>query len=1229
MNTASDKTSNNGNFTIPNKSFYENSLAHKKYYLINNIVGWLAFIGSAIVYLLTIEPTASFWDCGEFISSTYKLEVGHPPGAPFFMLTGKLFTLFAGDPTNVAKTINAMSALLSAATILFLFWTITHLAKRLIAPDDRKMNFSQLIVIMGCGLVGSMTYTFTDTFWFSAVEGEVYAYSSMLTALVFWLILKWENKANEKGADKWLILIAYIIGLSIGVHLLNLLCIPAIVLVYYFKKHNAPNAKGTVLALIGSFILVGVLLFGVIPGFAKVGGWIELFFVNGLGFGYNIGILFYFAILLASIIWGLYATVKNPENLGNAKIAFLIAMILSGVVFIGESGWIWLILFAAVIWYIFFYKGTTARLINTTLLCLLMILVGYSSFALIPIRSMANPPMDQNSPENVFTLASYLNRDQYGDTPLLYGKTFASQEQRNPLTGEPIQVDTKTSWDEVVKTNPGQPDEYVISKESPVYKYDNTMLFPRMYSTEPRHLNGFTQWAGVEDFSKKPTFFQNLQYFLTYQIDHMYFRYFMWNFSGRQNDIQGNGEASNGNWITGFKWFDEHVLGRGPQTDLPPQIAENKGHNVYYALPFILGVLGIIYQLYKKRQGEQQFLVIFMLFFMTGLATILYLNQQPQEPRERDYSHVGSFYAYAIWLGLGVAFLWSLFKRWVNEKWVAIVVSIICLWVPIQMALQNWDDHDRSHRFTMRDFGQNYLVGLPENAIIFTMGDNDTFPLWYAQEVENFRTDVRVCNLMYLQTDWYIDQMRQQAYDSKPLPIDWTSDRYAGLKGYYAHIMPPSKLKEQINNAVGDTSINYDNYFDTKAFTDTMALDQATTIMRTKDNYLPKNPYGIESGVILPSAYFNAPINKDSVDWQSLGVDSADEFGIDLKNKNVIYRSDIMVMDMLNNINKDNWDRPIYYAMTIGEPPLNLEGKSKMEGITYRITPSEVKDEDRVNLDITFDNVMNKYKWGGANDPRVYMDENNQRLARSFRYVFRELIDGLLAAGDSERALQALDKSSEVLPGSTLPRGTESISFVANYYDLGEKDKAEQIAKEILHQTDGYLQWASRMNPNQMLGETRIIREKLGTQLMVLSLLEDNDSELFYEYNPKTNAYMSVFLQNEVPFDNRNHPVVMSLNIAENNFLKNLAKNDSADIEDIANMAIAKDASFMNLASVYGMVLSIDKNAESMFKFPEVTDLYILSVDDDKLNKEQLEHKKDIQSQLKELKEEKRTSKIN
>ncbi len=1136
----------------------------KRYNLINNIFGWLSFAIAAIVYLMTVEPTASFWDCGEFITSAYKLEVGHPPGAPFFMLTGKFFSLFASDPTQVAIMVNRMSALLSALTILFLFWTITHLARKLIYTNSEKeMSLGQLIIIIGSGLVGALTYTFTDTFWFSAVEGEVYAYSSMFTALVFWLILKWENRANQPGSDKWLVLIAYTMGLSIGVHLLNLLCIPAIGLVYYFKKAKVINVKGTLIALGISVFLIVVLMYGIIPGFTKVGGWFEMLFVNSFGFSYNSGALTYILLMAITIAWGLYETLSAKGSMQRAKIAFVICMALSGVTFIGDSVLLWLVLLGGLIAFLVMSKQITFRFLNTSILCLMVILVGYSSFALIPIRSVANTPMDQNSPENVFTLASYLNREQYGDRPLFYGKTYASTEERDSSTGRITPVSEKQSYDKVVKKSPDQKDEYVVTGTIPTYGYTNTMLAPRMYSTENRHLLGYQIWAGVKDTSVAPTMFENLKFFFDYQLNFMYFRYFMWNFSGRQNDVQSVGNIADGNWITGISFIDE-LLGRGPQDNLPPSITENKGHNKYYMLPLILGILGIAFQLTRKKEGEQQFLVTFMLFFMTGIAIIIYLNQQPFEPRERDYAYAGSFYAFCIWIGFGVAFIWQLLKKWLPETPAAAIATVAALAIPIQMGSQNWDDHDRSGRYVMRDFGQNYLVGCEPNSILFSMGDNDTFPLWYAQEVEGFRTDVRVCNLSYLQTDWYVDQMRRQAYDSSPLPIEWDEDRYQGSKGQSAYVLSKQDIENVINREFKNSNenmlsrINYSDYYDTKAYKDTMMLDDVLNILKTKDNYTPLNPFGIDKGVIIPASVFKMPIDESQVDWAALGSKPSSQFTFDLgSNKGGLYRQEMMILDMLNNINKDGWKRPIYYAVTIGEPPLRLNSQSVYEGITQRILPGEV-DSTGVNTEAMFDNMVNKYKWGGIENPKVYLDENSLRMCRSFRLMFGELVQALITQGKTDKALTALDKCIEAIPGNTVPRGIESVAFVDAYYQLGHPEKAQKVIDEIFHRIDGSLQWYASMKIGDMRSCSTDIREFMSIKLQILDTYQRFDREKYNALSERIMNETELFLNNGVSFADRSHPLDYLMKITMRGYMfeedSSIRKSEGALMERIGGM---------------------------------------------------------------------------
>ena len=759
----------------------------KQYKTVNNLVGWLTFIIAATVYCMTIEPTASFWDCPEFITTGYKLEVGHPPGAPFFMLTANLFSQFASDATTVAKMVNYMSALMSGACILFLFWSITHLVRKLIIKDENNITTGQLITIMGSGLVGALVYTFSDTFWFSAVEGEVYAYSSLFTAVVFWLILKWEDVADQPHSDRWIILIAYLTGLSIGVHLLNLLCLPAIVLVYYYKKVPNANAKGSLLALFGSMVLVGIVLYGIVPGVVKVGGWFELLFVNSMGLPFNTGVIVYIIILAASIIWGVYESYTETSR-PRMNISFMLTIALLGIPFYGHgasSVIIGIIVLAALGLYLFAKKldqkyQISARTMNTALLCTMMIMVGYSSYALIVIRSTANTPMDQNSPEDIFTLGEYLGREQYGTRPLFYGQAYSSKVELEVKDGYcvPVEANSTTKYIRKEKTSADEKDSYIEVPGRVEYKYAQNMLFPRMYSSaHAAQYKGCVDIDGVDVpydecgnaiMVNIPTQWENIKFFFRYQLNFMYWRYFMWNFAGRQNDLQGSGEIEHGNWITGIPFIDNWLV--GDQSLLPQELKDNKGHNVFYCLPLLLGLIGLLWQAYRGQKGVQQFWVVFFLFFMTGIAIVLYLNQTPSQPRERDYAYAGSFYAFAIWVGMGVAGIIKLLQDYAKMKELpaSVLVSVLCLLVPIQMASQTWDDHDRSGRYVARDFGQNYLMSLQEsgNPIIFTNGDNDTFPLWYNQETEGFRTDARTCNLSYLQTDWYIDQMKRPAYDS-------------------------------------------------------------------------------------------------------------------------------------------------------------------------------------------------------------------------------------------------------------------------------------------------------------------------------------------------------------------------------------------------------------------------------------------------------------------------------
>ena len=806
----------------------------KQFRLVDNTLGWLTFLIAAFVYCSTIEPTASFWDCPEFITTGYKLEIGHPPGAPFFMLTANLFSHFASDATQVARMVNTMSALLSATCILFLFWTITHLTRRLLISNWSELSMPKLIAIEASGMVGALIYTFSDTFWFSAVEGEVYAYSSAFTAVVFWLILKWEDQADEPHSDRWLILIMYMTGLSIGVHLLNLLCVPAIVLVYYYRRFPDANLKGSLIALAVSVVILAAVLYGVVPGIITVGGWFELFFVNTLGMPFNTGEIIYLILLVSCVIWAVYETQTQKHSLTIQNLAFLLSVGMLGIPF---YGWGWSafligVVVLAVLWFLLKYTREkelliTARMKNTMLLCMLMLMIGYSSYALIVIRSSANPPMDQNSPEDIFTLGDYLGREQYGQHPLFYGPAYTSQValEQDGNYCKPVMSKGKPVYQRKEKATTDEKDSYFVVRTKDEYKYAQNMLFPRMY--DAGHAAAYESWMGGVDGSqvpydrcgeqmmvKVPSQLENLRFFLSYQCNFMYWRYFMWNFAGRQNDIQGNGELEHGNWITGFSFIDDARL--GDQSMLPTELKENKGHNVFYCMPLILGLLGLFWQAWYTRKrktvvngvektveepiGIQQFWVVFFLFCMTGLAIVIYLNQTPMQPRERDYAYAGSFYAFAIWCGMGVAAIID----WLNRKLkkenlvLAGLVSLVCLVVPVQMASQTWDDHDRSGRYCCRDFGQNYLMTLQEegNPIIFTNGDNDTFPLWYNQDTEGFRTDARVCNLSYLQTDWYIDQMRRQAYDSPSVPITWSRLEYCAGTNEYVQVDP--SLKSQV-----------------------------------------------------------------------------------------------------------------------------------------------------------------------------------------------------------------------------------------------------------------------------------------------------------------------------------------------------------------------------------------------------------------------------------------------
>ncbi len=1106
----------------------------KKYNIINNSLGWLCFVIAAVTYLLTIEPTASFWDCPEFISQGFKLEVGHPPGNPIFMLAARFFVNFAGgDVSSVALMVNAMSALLSAATILLLFWTVTHLVKRLIVKDDAEgVSLTQMLVIFGSGIVGALAFTWSDTFWFSAAEGEVYAFSSFCTALVFWLILKWENRADQLQSDRYLILIAYVIGLSIGVHLLNLLCIPAIVLVIYYRKFKNTNAKGSLIALAVSGVIVGAILYGLVPGFIEMAQYFELWAVNGMGMSYNMGTLIYAIVLVASFVWAIYELQVQKSDL-RIKASIFVSVVLSGMFLIGDGLLIAALLTVALALYLFkFCKQLPLRIMSIALISMFVIFIGYSSYALLLIRSSANTPMNQNSPDNVFALSSYLNREQYGERPLFYGETFNSgvvyevDASQRPIAKV---VEGRTLYNKVVKTSPDQPDEYVATgkKQSHVMNPELDMLFPRMYSSA--HAQQYKDWIGITDRDMKqvevapyvdadgnpyggmtdtklkPTMLQNLQYFFTYQLNHMYWRYFMWNFAGRQNDVQGNGEVNRGNWISGIPFIDDMRL--GDQSLLPDELGSgNKGHNVFFMLPFLLGVIGLLWQAFVSKRGIEQFWVVFFLFFMTGIAIVLYLNQPPGQPRERDYAFAGSFYAYAIWIGIGVAGLYSMLKdlfakKSKESKVAAAVACVLGLAVPLQMVSQTWDDHDRSGRYTARDFGMNYLSSLKENAVIFTNGDNDTFPLWYAQEVEGYRTDVRVVNLSYLTTDWYTNQLKHPTYDAPAVDMLATPEAYAHDRLQYSYILDGAS-EEPVP-----------------------AHESLAWIYSPESS---KNSWNLPV-IKYPNMYI--PIDSASVlEWGWVSPEQADAIEpfieVDMSGTNGMTLSNVISLDIVATSAANGWKRPVYFAMTVPESYyMGMTPYMRNAGLAYEITPVIAGDGYNVpcDLDVMYDNVMNKFRWGGLDKVKtrddIYLDETVRRMVATHRSSLLDLATGFYneavgvdlaieenpeLAADSVKSRRLYQKAIDVLELMTQKMPVEACNYsiqigrnVADLYMrigkiIGDDDlhkKGMTLLENEIARYAEYVLYAQSLTPAQYATLQR--NDRYIDQTYFLELLRD------------------------------------------------------------------------------------------------------------------------------------------
>ncbi|MBN3035246.1 MAG: DUF2723 domain-containing protein [Bacteroidales bacterium] len=947
---------------------------------VNNITGWSVFSIAAFVYISTSEPTTSFWDCGEYISTAYKLQVGHPPGAPFFQLLGRFFSMFAfGDTTQVAYMVNILSALSGSFTILFLFWSITLLARK-IADRSGEMTREKIFAIAGSGVVGALAYTFSDSFWFSAVEGEVYAMSSFFTALVFWSILKWERVAGEPGSDRWLIFIAYLMGLSIGVHLLNLLAIPAITLVYFFRKYKNPHWRSILITLVISFLILAFIMYGIIPWVVKMAGNFELFFVNAMGLPFNTGTVIYFAALTGVIIWLL----RYARKLGKS-------------------------------------------LLHTIVIAIVFLLIGYSSFFMLIIRSNANPPIDENSPEDAIALLAYLNREQYGDWPLLYGPYYNA-----PITG-------RKDGRPVYRKDPEKERYVVIDHRKdvlPVYDPAFLTFFPRMWNNqESRYINDYKKWGkvtgipvtstdeyGETETLDKPTFSENLRYFFRYQLGHMYFRYFMWNFAGRQNDIQGMSDRRDGNWITGIPFIDSTRLG----TDEPvPESMRNKAYNRFFLLPLLLGLTGLCFH-YRKHPKDT--LVVTMLFIMTGIAIVIYLNQHAPQPRERDYAYAASFYAFAIWIGLGVMALNDMSRKYFQSTLTPVAVTLLCLLlVPFVMAREGWDDHDRSGRYVALAVAKNYLNSCAPNAILFTNGDNDTFPLWYAQEVEGIRTDVRVVNLSLLNTDWYIDQMTRKAYDSDPLPFSLTHKQYRDGTRDLTYLIENENIRDHVD------------------------LEELFRIIHTDESKLRvRTRYGDLD--YFPTKKFRFPVDPATVLANgTVASELADKVVDEIRwtiNSTAIGKNHLMVLDLLAH---NHWERPVHFAITTGSDAyIGLEEYFQLEGLTYRLVPIKSAkaggQTGRVATEVMYDIVMNRYEFGNMHDPSVYLDETIVRMTMNLRNNFYRLAIALVEEERHDSAVMVMNRCLEVIPEETVPYNIFMVPMAEVYFEAGAPEKGSALA---------------------------------------------------------------------------------------------------------------------------------------------------------------------------------------
>lgn len=963
-----------------------------KYQKINVISGWVLFAISLIVYVLTVEPTASFWDCGEFIATSYKLEVPHPPGAPFFLLIGRLFSFFAGgDVEQVAYWVNMVSVLSSAFSVLFLFWSVTHLCKKFFKSEDGEEDLYRTILIIGSGAVAALTLTFSDSFWFSAVEAEVYGMSSFFTAFVFWAILKWENIEDDSDANKWLIFIAYMMGLSIGVHLLNLVTIPALALIVYFKRYKTITAIGVLSTLGISAAILLTILIGVIPGLPSLAARFEIYFTNSFGAPFYTGIIVFLVFFTGLMIFALWYSVK--KQLVN---------------------------------------------LNTLILGFMFIIIGNASYTVVLVRSTFNPPIDENNPENILTYVSYLKREQYGDRPLFKGPHFNASPQES-VKGSTVYM--------------RKGDRYVEKDFKMKYKYKkgDEVLFPRMYSTQPSHVQAYKQISGVLE-GEKPKFTDHLAYMFSHQLGKMYFRYFMWNFSGRESDEKD-------------AWFE--VI---PITEQPNHINENKGRNIYFGIPLLLGLLGMFFQ---YRKDPKNFAVTGLLFFLTGIALVLYLNSPPVEPRERDYIYTGSYYAFAIWVGIGVFALFEMLNNVVkSKKSAAAIAMVIGLTIPTIMGAENWDDHDRSNRYFSIEAAKNYLDSCAPNAILFTGGDNDTFPLWYVQEVENYRTDVRVIVLSYFNTDWYIEQMMREAYESEPIPFTLTNDHY---------------IQGGLNDAVFVSERT------------TKPINARSFINALKDNNksLQFNA-GLSTYNSTPSRSMFLGVDSAKVAQMGIvpnGVQIANTIEWSVKGR-MLEKKDLAILDIIVT---NDWKRPVYFNTTsLNQVNLTLNKYALQEGLTYRLLPIETRNADSgINTDVMYDNLMNNFHWKGLDDESVYYSEDYRNFCLNHRASFGTLAENLISKGDLERAKEVLLFGLKVIPHETIPYDNFNVAMIGPLITVGAVDEAKRIAEIMADRAQSTLRYYDR---EQITGRDRQINLYILIQLVRdFRMAGDDETALKFE----------------------------------------------------------------------------------------------------------------------------------